>query len=189
MTLVECGDSLGDVFKAFNRKIDPDAVGVYFNRFQHLNARQWQILCEWAIESQEKFPTVSVLYRGMYEHNMVPRPKVNDLDMDAFTVVCRCGDSFWLHRMSEHQTVKCPSCGIMYDKPLILRECDQYNVYWADPDIQAALKVYTSPADVVKQIGELIRRMEVEKQQEAKHAESPLAKARSLPKEPQKKAQ
>jgi hypothetical protein len=136
------------------------------------------------MQSCDRFPTIKDLYRGMYEMNMVPRPKLSDLDKDQFVVVCTCGSSFAFSRNDIAATYHCPGmeCHVSYDFALIMREADRYNVFWADAGIRQTLKAKISKEGAMKAVYEFLGSMHVDLEPERKKTLKQLA--RELPQHP-----
>lgn len=147
-------ERFSDVASAFGTKPDEGRAQVYFKSFRHLDDKQFQSLCEWAVQSCDRFPTIKDLYRGMYELNLVPRPKLSDLDKDVLSVVCTCGSSFVFSRINPPSTYHCPGegCRTSYDSEYVIQNADQYGVLWADVETRMALKSRTTKENAMKAI-------------------------------------
>lgn len=163
-------ESFSVVASSFGAKPDEGRALAYFKFFQHLNDKQWQTLCEWSVQLCDRFPTVKDMTRGMYEMNMVQRPKLSELDKDQFVVVCTCGSSFAFSRNDIAATYHCPGpeCHVSYDYAFIMREADQYNVLWADAGIRQTLKSKISKDGAMKAVYELLGTMHVDLEPERK---------------------
>lgn len=156
MMLSDFKESFTGVVSAFGSKTDEGRAAVYFKTFSHLNGDQWQALCEWGVASCDRFPTIKELYRGMFELNLVARPKLSDLDKDTLTVVCVCGASFVFSRLNQPSTYHCPGegCHTSYDSEYVMREADRYGVLWADREIRDALRSTVTKAQAMKAVYE-----------------------------------
>lgn len=173
-------ESMTGVASAFGAKPDEGRMAVYFKSFSHLSDRDWQSLCEWAVRSLDRFPTVKDLWRGMYELNLVQRPKLSDLDKDAATVVCDCGTSFVFSLNAPPATYHCmgDNCHKSYDSAYVRANMDQYNVLWVEVDIRAALHARIPKAKAMEMIYDVLSHMHVDT------APKTLKELRALPKTP-----
>ena len=183
MMLSDCDTYLRELGHAFRvAKMEDQTVTAYYEAFKRLEARQFATLVDWGKQNCDRFPTIKELWRGMYELNMVERPRMSDMDKDTFVVVCTCNWSFAVGRHAQIPIVKCPNpeCHISYDMPYIMHNADQYNVLWADPDTRAALRTRISPKDVLKQVADLVSRMAADKKT-AIHAQGISERMRPRP--------
>ena len=182
MLMSECMDAMNGVAKAFQRKVDDETITQYFNRFSHLNAKQWDVLCEWAVTNCDRFPTVKDLYGEMFTRNMVQRPTTREQDKDTFVIVCECGSSIAFNRTVGPMVVHCAGCALSWDKYLAIRSADQYNVFWMDEDIQAALRAKIPMKQAVDQAKALL--VSVGGDAKKPWVDSRIERARRLPKVP-----
>lgn len=173
-------ESFSGVASAFGVKVDDGRAFIYQKTFKHLNEQEWQSLCEWAIQTCDRFPTIKELWRGMYELGMVKRPRLSELDKDAATVVCTCGSSFVFSLNAPPAEYHCPgdNCHVSYHSHYVRQNMDQYNVLWADVDIRAALHNHIPKAKAMEMIYDLLTHMHKDT------APKTLKELRALPTKP-----
>jgi len=184
MMMSDCDASMKELGYAFGiTKMDDNRVASYHNAFQHLDGRAFASLVEWAKQNCDRFPTIKELYRGMYELNLVQRPKLSEMDKDAITVVCTCGTSFVFSRNNPPSTYHCPGdgCHVSYDSQYVRQNMDQYNVLWADVDIRAALHARVPKDKAMAMIYDVLQSMTVVPEKKANMKEV----ARALPSAPE----
>lgn len=173
------------VASAFGAKPDEGRMFVYLKTFRHLTDKQWQVMCDWAVQSCDRFPTVKDLIRGTYECGMVQRPKSADLDKGVMTVVCTCGASFVFHRNAQPSTYQCPgdTCHVSFDSEYVIRNADQYGVLWMDQETREALKAKIPKAHAMKAVYEYLKGMHRAEPVQVRRADRVQDIGRALPKE------
>lgn len=96
MNQTDFSERLTNVGEAFGKKLADKQIAQYYEHFQTLNDYQWRKLCDWAVESCDRFPTVSAMKQAARELHFYER-SARDEPTAGLTVVCSCGASFFAY--------------------------------------------------------------------------------------------
>lgn len=144
MNATEFAERLTHVAEAFGKKLTDQQVVQYYEHFESLNDYQWRKLCDWAVDTQERFPVVATLKQGALGLHFYERYDNNE-PTKGVTVVCKCGSSFfaWDEELKPGAMFQCvggmgEACNRKWASGYILKNAHD-KVFWDDEKLRLRL--------------------------------------------------